>query len=269
VSGKPFSSTLATGSFLALRGSGFEPIGQVMGTCVYHVGWTPPSEYPTAYGQSYTYNEGGWVELATPAAAWNEARTLALDRMRDEARVLGALAVVDVAYRRVDYDWATGAIEIVALGTAVRSPRFELEETESIPLTNLSGEDSWKLVESGFWPVGIVAASTVVYVVSSYRTARAQSRLLGTGMQNQELEDYTNGLYEARDLVLRRVRQEAAAVGAAGVLGVALDHRFRELEVDRGGKYIDLIVTLHARGTGVVAVDHGSPQPIYYSLETR
>jgi uncharacterized protein YbjQ (UPF0145 family) len=268
----PFSSTLATGSFLALRRSGFEPIGQVMGTCVYHVGWTPVSEYPSPYqqllGGGSTW-QGGWTELSTPTAAWNEARTLALGRLRDEARSLGAIAVVDVAYRRIGYDWATGAIEIVAVGTAVRSSRFTVDESEAIPLTNLSGEDVWKLLESGWWPLGIVAGSTVVYVLSSYQTAQAGRWLMGTAAQNQELEDYTNGLYEARDLALRHVRRDAAEVGASGVIGLSLEHAFSEREVDRNGKFVDLIITIHALGTGVVAVDHGSPARIYYALETH
>ena len=275
-----FTSTLATGSFLALRSAGLTPIRQVMGTCVYHVGWqtadypnfvalSAQQQTPFPTGQAQWRTEGGWTELATPTEAWNEARALALGRLRDEARAAGALAVVDVAYRRVDYDWAVGAIEIVATGTAVGSNRFVLDETEEIPLTNLSGEDVWKLLESGWWPLGIVAGSTVVYVVSSYRTSRARRMLTGTASQNQELEDYTNGLYEARDLALRRVRRDASDVGASGVIGLNLEHQYREREVDRAGKAVDLIITLHAVGTGVVAIDHGGPQQIYYSLETR
>ena len=267
---RAFTSTLATGSFLSLRSSGLTPIRQLMGTCVYHVGWQT-ADYPNFIGVSaQRWAEGGWSELATPTEAWNEARALALGRLRDEARAAGALAVVDVAYRRVDYDWAVGAIEIVATGTAVGSNRFDLDEAEEIPLTNLSGEDVWKLLESGWWPLGIVAGSTVVYVVSSYSTSRARRMLTGTAAQNQELEDYTNGLYEARDLALRRVRRDASDVGAAGVLGLNVEHRYREREVDRAGsKAVDLIITLHAVGTGVVAVDHGSVPQIYYSLDTR
>ncbi len=271
MSTKPFSSTLATGAFLSLRNLGFEPITQVMGTCVYHVGWQR-----TGYQNLYlgnvdwqTLQEGGWFELETPTEAWNEARTLALGRLREEARAVGALAVVDVAYRRVDYDWATGTIEVVAIGTAVGSSRFTLDESEEIPLTNLSGEDTWKLLESGWWPVGIVAGSTVVYVLSGYQTTRSRQWLLGTAAQNQELQDYTNGLYEARELALRRIRNAAAEFGAAGVLGLGLEHHIAEHEVDRQGKAIDLILTLHAVGTAVVAVDHGAIPQIYYALATR
>jgi len=263
-----FTSTLPVASFLALRHSGLDPIRQVMGSCVYHVGWQN-TDYPTFMQQQGWQYEGGWTELATPAAAWNEARALALERLRDEARAAGALAVVDVAYRRLDYDWAIGGIEIVATGTAVGSSKFALDETEEIPLTNLPGEDVWKLLESGWWPLGIAAGSTVLYVVSSYRTASAGRLLTGTASQNQELVDYTNGLYEARDLVLRRVRSDARDVGATGVIGLNLEHRYREHEVERNGKFVDLIITMHALGTGLVAVDHGGPPQIYYALEAR
>lgn len=263
-----FTSTLPVASFLALRHSGLDPIRQVMGSCVYHVGWKN-TDYPAFMQQQGWQYEGGWTELANQTEAWNEARTLALGRLRDEARAAGALAVVDVAYRRVDYDWATGGIEIVATGTAVGSSRFTLDDTEELPLTNLSGEDFWKLLESGWWPLGIVAGSTVVYVVSSFSTALAGRLLTGTAAQNQELEDYTSGLYQARDLALRRVRAEARDVGATGVIALNLEQSYREHEVERNGKFVDLIITMHALGTGLVAVDHGGPPQIYYALEAR
>ena len=175
--------------------------------------------------------DGGWTELATPTAAWNEARTLALGRMRT-SRSLRAIAVVDVSYRRIGYDWATGAIEIVALGTAVRSAAHARRE-QAIPLTNLSGEDVWKLLESGWWPLGIVAGSTVVYVLSSYQTAQA-----AVAHRHGRPEPGARGLhervYEARDLALRHVRRDAAEVGASGVIGLSLEHAFREREVSTG-----------------------------------
>jgi uncharacterized protein YbjQ (UPF0145 family) len=199
--------------------------------------------------------------------AWNEARRLALSRLREHARSLGALAVVDVAYRHLDYDWGPGTIEIVAIGTAVGSDAFELDrDEEELALVNLSGEDWTKLVAAGWWPTGIVGGSTVVYVLAGVRSAQAQSIVLGTAMQNQELQDYTAGFYEARDLALRRLRDDARDVGATGVLGVTLDHH---LHAHREDNRANLVVTIHALGTGVAAVTGGELPQVYYALNLK
>ena len=61
-------------------------------------------------------------------------------------------------------DWATDLVEFVAIGTAVRSERYDFGREPL--LCNLSGQDVAKLISHGFWPVGIVGGSTVAYVVT-------------------------------------------------------------------------------------------------------
>lgn len=272
----PYTSTLGVGELLAARRAGLRPLGQVMGSCVYHVGWqrmptlaglgTNPQPW-SGYDLSSVWTVGGYAELDVQTQAWNEARRLALSRLREHARSLGALAVVDVAYRRLDYDWGQGTIEIVAIGTAVGSDTFDVDpDEEELALVNLPGEDWTKLVAAGWWPTGIVGGSTVVYVLAGVRSAQAQWIVLGTAMQNQELEDYTAGLYESRDLALRRLRDDARDVGATGILGVTLDHH---LHVHRDESRTNLVVTMHALGTGVAAVAGGELPQIYYALNLK
>lgn len=262
MSARPFGSTLGVGELLAARRSGLRPLGLVLGTCVYHVGW---QQLPWAGG--YGAWSGGFVELEVQAQAWNEARRLALSRLREEARERGALAVVDVGYRRVAYDWATNSVEVVAVGTAVTSDRFTLDrDEEGLPLVNVSGEDVVKLLAAGQWPTGIVGGSTVVFVLSSYRTRSAQSYMFGSGWQNQELEDYTRGVYEARELAMRYLRDEARETGAAGVLGIALDHELHEVEQN---DQVNLVITIHALGTGVATIAPRDPPPLYYALNLK
>jgi uncharacterized protein YbjQ (UPF0145 family) len=259
---RPYGSTLGVGELLAARRSGLRPLGLVLGTCVYHVGWqsTPWSTYSTRYS-------GGFVELEVQAEAWNEARRRALARLRAEARQRRALGVVDVNYRRLTYDWATHSVEAVAVGTAVTSDVFDLDpDEEELPLVNLSGEDVSKLLGAGLWPTGIVGGSTVVYVLSSYQTRRAQSWVFGSAGQNQEYEDYTSGLYEARALAMRYLRDEARETGAAGVLGVALEHDLREVE---NNDQINLVITVHALGTGIAEIAAREPPQLYYALNLK
>ena len=148
-------------------------------------------------------NEGSSFELEERTAAYNAARTNALARLGDSAREAGALAVVDVRIRRGQFGHAQHAIEFTALGTAVTSDRFELDEQDPIPLVGISGTAFWALVESGVWPLGLVGGTSVNYVVSGYRTKFARFRLSRRSYRNQEFMDYTEGLHRARLLARR------------------------------------------------------------------
>lgn len=74
---------------------------------------------------------GGEVPEYTKMLA--EAREQALDRMAENARQVGANAIVDVRFSTSDI--ATGAAEVLAHGTAVRiedyrEPEFEAADSE-------------------------------------------------------------------------------------------------------------------------------------------
>ena len=270
---------LGAADFAALRRAGFRPIGPVLGTCVNRIGW---QRYPNLFGRrfagvtsslptpdrlpAYSRTEGAWAELDVLTEAYNAARRTALERMRDEARRLGAMAVIGVRYRQTPAP-TLRAHEFTAVGTAITSDRYELDETEALALTNLSGTELLMLMSSGYWPLGLVGGTAVVYVLAGWTNQYARSlRSKWDPSRNIELPDYTQGLYEARELVMKRMRAEARDVGATGVLNVALEWEHREHEVDRLGKAIDLILTVHALGTGLAQIANPSHGPIYYAL---
>ncbi|HZT90568.1 MAG TPA: heavy metal-binding domain-containing protein [Gaiellaceae bacterium] len=257
--GRFFTSDLEVDEFLLVREGGFEPVTQVMGTSVYHVGWQF-----MPYASSWSFAAGGCTELDTQTEAWNEARRLALGRLRSEAARAGADAVVGVRLSRAEFDWSQGLIEFASFGTAVRSRRYDLGD-EPV-LSNLSGQEFAKLYAHGWWPVGLVAATTVVYVVASWQTQNAQQGFFAS-MRNQELTDYTQGMYEARALAMRRAQQQAHECGAHGLVGVRIEQHQHEHEVDQNGKRTDLIVELHVLGTAVVELQpDGEPPPTYIAV---
>jgi uncharacterized protein YbjQ (UPF0145 family) len=285
MSESPFVSTLATGGFLSLASGGFRPLQQVQGTSVMSLGYQrKPSGWvrgalspvrPEGGGYAGTtqvyfprgslavqqyLNEGGWFELEERTAAYNDARTQALARLSDAAGVAGALAVVDVRIRRGRFGHAQQAIEFTALGTAVTSERFAADEHDPVPLVSVSGTDFWKLVESGVWPLGLVGGTSVVYVVSGYRTRKARFRPSRRSYRNQEYEDYTQGLRSARLHAAGRLRHEAEQLGAAGVLGISVG---RERNEQRDN---NLMVTIDLLGTAIAPLDRAAPPPIAYAL---
>jgi uncharacterized protein YbjQ (UPF0145 family) len=117
-------------------------------------------------------------------------------------------------------------------------------------LTDLSLPDYTLLRRGGYRPVGVVTSTSVFYIVPTQQTRRAT-----TGWQrfqpNQELADFTQGVYAAREMALARVNEQANAIGAGGMLGVQIEHDIAIREVDNGGKREDLIVTFHILGTAI------------------
>ena len=251
-----FTSDLTTNEFLLARQAGFRPLTQVMGSCFYQVGWQwlPGSSAGWGGGLRTYGTQGETWELETETEAWNEARRLALQRLSEEARLAGADAVVGVRLERGSYDWSGGLLEFVATGTAVRSERFDLGDTPM--LSNLSGQEFAALFLHGWW--------------------RAQFGLGGTRYQNQEFEDFTRGVYDARSQAMLRVSRQAHELGAHGLLGVQIEHSQRDHDVDQGGgsHRRDLIFTFHVLATAVCELDRSGEEPPIYiavplSQETR
>ena len=256
-----FTSDLSVNEFLLAREAGFEPLTQVMGSSVYHVGW---QQMP--WSSTWSLPSGGTTELETLTEAWNEARRLAVQRLTEEATLADADAVVGVRLTRGGGEWLQELVEFKAIGTAVRSTRYEL--TDRPVVSNLSGQEFAKLFAHRYWPVGLVAATSVTYVVSGWSTRNAQ-RGFAARFQNQELVDYTQGLYEARANAVRRLERQAHELGADGVVGVTLEQHQQEREVEQNGSRTDLIVTLHVLGTAVVELPRTDPAPTYIALSLK
>ena len=237
-----FSSDLSVDEFALVRAIGLRPLAQVMGSSIYHVGW---QQRPGAWGMQVT---GISQELSVVSEAWNSARLRAFARLEQEATLVGADAVVGVRLTVGRHDWAAGAIEYVAVGTAVRIDGAE--HAERPVLTDLSGQDFRKLWQAGQRPLGVVGASTVHYIVAGWATQQAQSGFSASWV-NQELRDFTRGVYDARETALGRMTAEARHLGAAGVVGVSIVHSVEEREAGRGSGRRDLVVTFHVLGTAI------------------
>jgi uncharacterized protein YbjQ (UPF0145 family) len=220
-----------------------------MGSSVYKVGW-----------QNYPW--GGWgsnaqlTELRPLTDAWNHARSLALGRLEQEATLAGCHAVVDVTFGNNRHEFLNDEIEITVNGTAVHLP----EGGETPVLTDLSLPDYTLLRNAGYRPVGVVASTSVFYVVPGSSTRRATNR---TFAPNQELEDFTQGVYAARESALDRADAQAQRLGAGGMIGMQIEHDIGTRETgSENNKRIDLIVTFHIIGTAIApAGEHRPLQP--------
>jgi uncharacterized protein YbjQ (UPF0145 family) len=233
---RAFSSDLAVSEWSALARLGATPITQVMGSSIYHVGWQP-----TYYNVP--------TEVRVLSDAYNESRRLALGRLLEEAQACRADAVVAVRIDQGTHDFAAGAVEFIAVGTAVRLPPQLRHSDGHAVLTDLSGQEFALLCNAGVQPVGIAAHTSVHYIPASAQTQQAQSAF-GASWANQELVDFSQGVYEAREKAMSFVSEQVRALGGDGVIGVELKQSSRTHAVRRGMyESQDLEVTFHVMGT--------------------
>jgi len=251
--GTAFTSGLSVGDFALAKLDDVRPICQVMGSSVYKVGW---QNYPW----SGSWSDGSVSELRQLTDAWNHARELALGRLQQEAELAGCHAVVDVTFGANRHEFLAGELEIVVNGTAVHLP----EGGERLVLTDFSLLEYTLLRRAGYRPVGVVTSTSVFYVVPSYSTRRVTRS--GSGWfaaPNQELQDFTQGIYAAREMALARATEQARRLGAGGMVGMRIEHHVGTRERgSENNKRIDLIVTFHTLGTAIAdAADHRSLDP--------
>jgi uncharacterized protein YbjQ (UPF0145 family) len=204
-----FTSDLSVNEFLLIKEAGFHPRGLVVGSSIYHIGLTTKSWSSSQEVQSLTQ-------------AMYAARELAMARMEEEATVLGADGVVGVRLDVGFYEWGRGTAEFLAIGTAVSAEDGSNWKTpEGKPFTSdLSGQDFWTLLQSGHAPLGLVLG-TCVYHVAHQRMFAA----IGNIGQNREMSNFTQALYEARELAMERMQDEAIRLKAEGIVGVQIQEK--------------------------------------------
>src|SRR5437763_13482338 len=126
--GGTWASALTAQEFGAVRGAGFEPVGQVFGAAVYAAGCASGYSCPGAWGSSGGRTPAG---LATQVSgrgdagsfgplveAMYQARQTAIDRMRAECAALGGHGVV--GGRRARGALPLGGRECRGVGTVGR-----------------------------------------------------------------------------------------------------------------------------------------------------
>jgi uncharacterized protein YbjQ (UPF0145 family) len=203
-----FTSDLSVSEYALLGEAGFEPLGFVIGSSIYHVG---------LQAARWSQNQ----ELQVLTQAMYNARELAMSRMQAEADHLGADGIVGVNLRLQMYAWGEDVLEFVATGTAVRhlSGTGAHRTPEGRAFTSdLSAQDFYRLLATGAVPVAFVLGTCVYHI--AHQGMMQSLRQVG---QNQEMPQFTQGVYEARELALVRMQAEASAAQASGIVGVTVE----------------------------------------------
>ena len=224
-----FTSDLSVNEFLLVKEAGFDPLGLVLGSSIYHIGY-----------QQAMWNQS--QEMGVLTQAMYHARELAMTRMEEEADQLGADGIVGVRLDIGRYEWGADLAEFIAVGTAVKHREGELHRAPNgRPFTSdMSGQDFATLLRAGYRPAGLVMGNCVYHVA---RQGMMQSlRQVG---RNIEMPNFTQALYEARELAMERMGNEADELQSEGIVGARI--------IERSHGWGSHVIEFFAIGTAVVS----------------
>jgi uncharacterized protein YbjQ (UPF0145 family) len=290
-----FTSNLTVAEHHAIRSVGFTPVGQVLGSCVYAIGYTgtwncgywgygglggfggagrggpgwtaSPGWQPgglsgpgmgggigRGIGGGIGGGYGGYggvtvVEATGLRDSLYEARTRAMERMRQEAERLGGDGVVAVRLSVGPFDNA-GTLEFRAIGTAVRADGPVRPRTPF--LSDLTGQEFGLLLSAGWVPAALVLGIAVMVRHDDWATRRQTS-----AWTNQEVGGYTDLVTQARAKARDRLRHDCARHGAETVVVRDLTLHIRERSCNAGNSEShDHIAETLVVGTAIVPFRH-------------
>ena len=228
-----FTSDLSVSEFLLVKEAGFDPVGLVVGSSIFHIGIQVAGPMSSR-------------ELDVLSQAMYSARHLAMTRMEEEADQLGADGIVGVRLDVGRYEWGPNMAEFIAIGTAVKHRAGALHRAPNgRPFqSDLSGQEFWTLLRTGHRPVGMVMGSCVYHV-----GRRGPFRSIAQTGRNVELPNFTQALYDARELAMQRMQTEAQELGAEGIVGVSLS--------EKSHGWGSHVIEFFALGTAIIPTDEG------------
>jgi uncharacterized protein YbjQ (UPF0145 family) len=264
--GGAFSSTLSVDEHHAVRSVGFRPVGQVMGSCVYHVGWTGAwncgyGGWGGGFGSAGRRGGVGWGGAGAGGLGWGGGppgtvgggiaggvggaggwsgaqvvdapglRQSLLDaRHRAMERMRQECAGLGgdgvVAVRLVVEPFPAGGLEFQAIGTAIRADG-DVRPPRPF-LSDLSGQEFALLFRSGWVPCALVLGVSVGVRHDDWRTMQQGSRWAG----NQEIAGFTELVHTVRAGARDELRQDCARYG--GTVAVVREMSLRLIEHECG-----------------------------------
>lgn len=233
-----WTSDLSVNELAAIHSVGFEPAGQVMGSCVYQLGW----------GNNWRCAGYGFQTWPMEAyeTALTSARGLALDRMQEEARLLGSVGVAGVRINLRYFEGARNLIEFTAIGTGLR--RTGQPALARPFLSQLSGQQLAKLLHTGHVPCGVAMGVACLYLHTGWRSSRQMA-----SWANVEITQFSAAVSECRQRAVSSLRADLSRLGAEGAVGsdVAFNVWRTACQGAGEGAPEDHIVQFFAMGTAV------------------
>jgi uncharacterized protein YbjQ (UPF0145 family) len=183
---------------------GYEPREFVFGNIAYSVG-----AVGGIAGTLKTLMRG---EIKEFSDVFNQTRHHALDRLVNHARTARANAVVGVRTNVLHF---AGFHEMFMTGTAAFCAGLPQQYSAAPVTSDLTGEELWSMTQLGYMPMKLLI-STSVYSLGAIGGIKAAFK----GFVRGEISDLTTLIYDAREQVFERIKNEAGALGAEEVVGI-------------------------------------------------
>jgi uncharacterized protein YbjQ (UPF0145 family) len=213
--------------------AGYQPLSFVFGNVAYSIG--------IGRGITGAFKQLAKGEVKQYSDIFNTTRNLALERLETEARNKGANSVVGVRTTILPIQ-ETGVQEMVMIGTASHNPQVDqiAQAAGGVTTSDLTAEEMWNVAKLGYAPMKLVLG-TSVYSLGLAGGIKAALRNFVKG----EIKELSELIYGAREESLKKVRDQAAQLGADDVLGI------KTYIYNLGGGVIEFL----AIGTAVKRVD--------------
>ena len=239
---KVFSTDMTAKEHILMEECGIEPLGQVMGSCFFRIGF-----WSTNLSNRYT------GEVHGIADSHREARQRAVNRMKKEAALYGADGIVSVRIKSSRPDYSSDLVEFTAIGTAVKVHGWEKDDLDFEPFTSeMNGQEFWQLIHAGYRPVNIVFGICAYYVNTNQSTRSLTMRSVWFNQGNQEIHQWTQGFYEARERAMLGMQRDIEEHGADGCVGMTIDCDIEDVEYEvNDTRYVDLLITITALGSSI------------------
>ncbi len=184
------------------------PLDFVFGNVAYSIG--------VARGIIGSFRELARGEITQFSNIFNTTRNLALERLVNEAKTKNANAVVGIRTTILPVG-ASAVQEMVMIGTASRNDQIQAaaDTVGGVITSDLTAEEMWNVTKLGYVPLKLVLG-TSVYSLGLAGSIKAGFRNLVKG----EIKILSDLIYGAREQSLKRVQEQAAAIGADDVLGI-------------------------------------------------
>ena len=261
-----WGSALTSDEFAAIRSVGFAPVGQVLGACVYNIGYTGGYACPGSWG-GYGYgnvmpvqtktqvsSRAGYGSFAPLVQAMYEARHKALDRMTAECEELGGHGVVGVRLSRGALPLS--GLDFTAAGTAVRAPGAAHGQ-RALFTCDVSGQDFARLITAGWVPAGLALGISI----GSRHDDRGLAGQARWWCGNVEVAGWTELVNQSRHDARRRLEQHVRRLGGEGVVITGMQMRVRERDCPAAVGRRDHIAEVTLTGTAIARFSGAAPCP--------
>ena len=258
------ASALTPQEFAAVRGVGFEPVGQVFGAAVYAAGYASGYGCPGAWGSSGDRRPAGPATQVSGrrdagsfgplVEAMYQARQTAIDRMTAECAALGGHGVVGVRLSRGSLP--LGGLDFTATGTAVRAPGAAHGQ-RALFTCAVSGQDFAKLMMAGWVPAGLALGISI----GSRHDDRWLAGQARWWSPNVEVAGWTELVNRSRHDARRRLEQDVSRLGGEGVVITGMQMRVRERDCPATVGRRDHIAEVTLTGTAIARFSRAGQCP--------